>query len=105
MALFPNGGPRYEVHLSGLLARQFQGIQEQASLEGRGDAVLRAFREIIDKLENDPNGFGEPLYRLPALRMQIRHGAILPLFIDYGVCEDRPLVFLKGFTLLPPKEL
>ena len=51
---------------------------------------------------NDPYDFGEPLYRLPALRMQIRHGAILPLFIDYGVCEDRPLVFIRGVTLLPP---
>ncbi len=105
MAQFSNGGKHHEVHLSGKLARKIRDIQQQASIEGRGEAVLAAFRAIVDKLENDPSGFGEPLYRLPALRMQIRHGAILPLFIDYGLCEDRPLVFLRRITLLPPKGL
>ena|SRR5438132_2204327 len=105
MAQFSNGGKRYEVHLSGKLARMIRDIQQQASIEGRGEAVLNAFRVTVDKLENDPTGFGEPLYRLPALRIQIRHGVILPLFIDYGVCEDRPLVFLRRITLLSPKGL
>jgi hypothetical protein len=42
----------------------------------------------------------EPLYYLPALRMHVRHGGIGPLFIDFAVCEDHPLVFIKGATLL-----
>jgi len=105
MAQFSNGSKRYEVHLSGKLARAIRDVQEQASIEGRGEDVLNAFRAIVNKLETDPNDFGEPLYRLPALRMQIRHGVILPLFVDYGVCEDRPLVFLRRITLLPPKAL
>ena len=50
MALFPNGGPRYEVHLSGLLARQFRDIQEQASLEGRGEASYGPFARLSTSL-------------------------------------------------------
>jgi len=37
---------------------------------------------------------GEPLFRLPALRMRVRQVAIRPLYINYAVCEDHPLVFL-----------
>ena|SRR5947207_3200954 len=103
MAQSSNGSKHHEVHLSGKLAQEIHAIQQQASIEGRGEAVLTAFRQIVEKLEKDPTDFGEPLYRLPALRMQIRHGVILPLFIDYGVCEDRPLVFLRRMTLLPPR--
>ncbi len=102
MAQPTNGSKRFQVHLSGQLALKIRQIQEQASIEGRGQEVLTAFRTVVQRLMNDPYDFGEPLYRLPALRMQIRHGAILPLFIDYGVCEDRPLVFIRGVTLLPP---
>jgi hypothetical protein len=33
--------------------------------------------------------------------MQVRHGVIRPLFVDFAVCEDKPFVFIKGITLLP----
>src|SRR5438093_13506142 len=67
MAQFSNGGKHHEVHLSGKLARKIRDIQQQASIEERGEAVLAAFRAIVDRLENNPTDFGEPLYRLPAL--------------------------------------
>lgn len=44
--------------------------------------------------------FGEPEYRLPALKMQIRSGGVLPLIVHVGVCEDEPIVFIKKVTLL-----
>jgi hypothetical protein len=62
--------------------------------------ILDAIRQILKRLQQDPMDFGEPLYRLPALRMQICHGAVGPLFIDFAICEDQPLVFIKGVTLL-----
>jgi hypothetical protein len=46
---------------------------------------------------------GEPLYRLTGLRMQVHTCLVRPLEIDYAVCEDRPLVFIKGVTLLGTK--
>ncbi len=94
-----NGGP-FEVHASGVILQAFKQVQGQASFQGRGAEVLRAIREMHHRLIHDPLGFGEPLYRLPALRMQIRSGVIGPLGVFFGVCEDRPLVFVKGVRLL-----
>jgi hypothetical protein len=91
-----NGETRFQVHISGVIAKELQRLQKLAAREGKGDAFLSAFRQIVERLSFAPNDFGEPLHRLPALRMQIRVGAILPVFVDFGVCEDRPLVFIKG---------
>lgn len=95
-----NGGQQYEVHLSGVIAKSLRKIQRRALQQGRGKAVVTAYREIVHRLSHDPGEFGEPLYRLPALRMQVRHAVVLPLFVDFAVCEDRPLVFIKGVKLL-----
>lgn len=94
------GGP-YKVHNSDLIAQAFLDLQRQASREGRGQDLLQATRDVYERLSRDPNEFGEPLYRLPNLRMQIRCAAIKPLSLDYAVCEDRPLVFIKAVRLLP----
>jgi hypothetical protein len=32
--------------------------------------------------------------------MEIRTVILGPLVVDFGVCEDRPVVFIKGVTLL-----
>jgi hypothetical protein len=92
--------PLYQVHVSGAIARRIEQVQRQASLEGRGQAALKAFKEILNHLEREPTVFGEPLYRLPGLRMRVRHAAIRPLFVGFAVCEDWPLVFIKGIRLL-----
>jgi hypothetical protein len=44
--------------------------------------------------------FGEPLYRLPALRLLVRHAMVAPLVVDYAVYEERPVVFIRGFKVL-----
>jgi hypothetical protein len=62
------------------------------TVQGRGERVLSAIRQVWQRLSRDPNNFGEPLYRLPALRMQVRCGAARPLAIHFAVCEGRPLV-------------
>jgi hypothetical protein len=100
----PSNGPRrYEVHCSGSLTEAFRRVHRQASRQGRGKAVLSAFGEIINRLETDPFNVGEPAYRLPSLRMQVRRVSVRPLVVDYAVCEDRPLVFIKGVNLLSEK--
>jgi hypothetical protein len=94
------GGPPYEVHGSGVIAKRLRQVQRQAGQEGRGEEVLAALRRIYRELQHNPNVFGEPLYRLPGLRMQVRTCLVRPLAVDFAVCEDRPLVFIKGVTLL-----
>jgi len=95
-----NGG-QYEVHGSGMIARTLKQIQKRAKEEGRGEQVLSAMRRIWHQLSFAPLEFGEPLYRLPALRLQVRHGAIGPLLIYFAVHDDKPLVFIKAVSLEP----
>jgi hypothetical protein len=95
-----NGGRRYRVHGSGLFAQTLKRIYRQAAQQGRADEVLSAFRRIAQQLQRNPRRLGEPLYRLPGLRMQVRSVAFRPLVVDFGVCEDRPIVFLRAVKLL-----
>jgi hypothetical protein len=95
------GGGGYEVHNSTALAQAFLSLQRQAKQEGRGQELLQAAKMVYRRLCRDPTEFGEPLYRLPALRMRVRCVAVRPLYVDFAVCEDRPLVFIKSVKLLP----
>ena len=100
MAVPGNGTPRFEVRCSGALIEQIRRVHRKARRQGRAGLVTQAFRKIIDQLERDPFNAGEPAYRLPSLRLQVRRAVIKPLVVDFAVCEDRPLVFLKGVKLL-----
>jgi hypothetical protein len=95
-----NGGLRHEVYCSGAVAQAIREMYRRASREGRGQAMLDAFRQAIRRLQRDPKNFGEPLYGLPVLRIQVCTAVIRPIAIDFGLCLDRPMVFIKGITLL-----
>lgn len=62
--------------------------------------MATAFRQIVERIQRDPTEAGEPSYRLPAMKMQIRRIAVRPLVVDFAVCDGRPLVFIKGAFLL-----
>jgi hypothetical protein len=96
----PNGG-RYEVHSSVATAKKLRLLFREASPQGRRKAFLAAFREVAQRLIHDPRGFGEPLYRLSNLRLQVYTAVVSPLVVHFAVFEDKPVVFLKGVELLP----
>jgi hypothetical protein len=100
MASSANGGQSYAIHVSGAVAKRIKQLQKRAAQEGRGEQTLAALRQIAQRLTQDPFHCGEPLYRLPALRMPIRTVALGPLAVHFAVCEDRPLIFIKGAELL-----
>ncbi|MBL8796206.1 MAG: hypothetical protein JNM56_20070 [Planctomycetia bacterium] len=85
---------------SAVVAESFRDLQRQASRAGVGEPLLSAFKQIVERLHNDPMEAGEPLYRLPVLRMQVRCVVIRPLIVHYAVCEEQPLVIIKGGKLL-----
>ena len=97
-------GDAYEVHNSALIAQAFLRLQRQAAREGRGEELLQATRAVHERLRDNPTEFGEPLYQLPALRMSVRCAIVRPLVIDFAVCEDRPVVFIKAVRLLAAQE-
>ena len=97
-----NGEPiRYEVVLAGLAKEQLRMSHRQEAEAGRGQKLVSAFRRIVQRLQRDPVSFGERLYRLPALQSVVYQGAIRPLVVDYAVHDDHPIVFIRGFSLLP----
>ncbi len=100
MAASANGGERYEVDCSGEIDRAIERLFARALVMSRGKEVLEAFEQVIRRLRHDPLHFGEPIYHLPALRMEIRTAVVLPLSVDFAVHEDRPLVWIKGVKLL-----
>jgi hypothetical protein len=96
-----NGQPvRYTVTMSGATRSVLKQQHRRAMQLGMGQQFLDAYREIIERLHNDPLNFGEPLYRLPALRLLVCQGVLSRLLVNFAVHEDRPLVFIRGFRFL-----
>jgi hypothetical protein len=87
-------GRRFQVHCSGTVAKRLRRLQEEASPSER-KAIAAAFERIVQQLKAAANRVGEPLYRLPKLRLQVRTIVLGPLAITFAVSEDRPLVFIK----------
>lgn len=100
MADASNGARRYEVICSGANAEALRQLQRRASRTGRGKAVSSAFRQIVQGLQRDAERIGEELYRLRAIRVQVRTVVVQPVAVDFAVWEDRPLVFIKSVHLL-----
>jgi hypothetical protein len=104
MARFQSNGGSYQVLSSRSIAQAFRRLYSRAKKDGRAGPFMSAARQIGHRLMRAPLEFGEALYRLPALRLQVRHGAVGPLLIYFAVHEDKPLVFIKAVTLLPKQK-
>ena len=104
MPISSNGEHSFQIEISGAIAATIRQLQRQASREGRGLEFLRALRRVAHRLHRDPNRFGEPLYRLPGMHMQVRCAAIIPLSVNFAVYEDRPLVYIQVVKLLSAGE-
>jgi hypothetical protein len=98
-----NGDPTFQVVVSEYVGKKLRVIQRRESKAGRGAAVLAAFEQMIARLTMDPFHFGEPLYHLPYMQLDVRHAAISPLLIYFGVHQAFPIVFIKDINLLPRK--
>lgn len=96
-----NGQPvLYRVHLSEDNKTFLRELYGQYAATGSEKAFLQLLRRMYERLRRDPLTFGEPLYRLPALKLLIRQAAIAPLVVVYGVHEEQPHVFIRDFKLL-----
>jgi hypothetical protein len=88
------------VILSGLVKAQLEALHSQAAQLGKGKAFVATLRRVVERLRRDPLEFGEPRYRLPALKLVVYQGAISPLVVDYAVHAEKTLVFIRAFGLL-----
>ena len=90
----------FNVDMSGETRQKIRTLFDKACKEHRGEQFLAAIKAIRHRLETDPHDFGEPLYHLPKLRMQVRKAIVVPLSIDYSVSLDHDNVVLKGIKLM-----
>lgn len=90
----------YYVDSSVELRRHLKQLYQKAVEQGRGDAFAVAVRSIYERISQDPLVFGEPLFSLPMLRLQIRTAAISPLSVAYSVSKDHRFVVIKDIHLM-----
>lgn len=101
MSTARNGAPHsYVVHTSATLLSWIKQLHEQGASQGEGKRYIAALRTIYHRLQTEPDQFGEPLYHLPAIQLQIRQGVLAPLVVSYGVHEKKRLVFLRTVQML-----
>jgi hypothetical protein len=96
-----NGPPaRFKVDMSAQTREALKQLQQEAIQSGKGAGFLSSARMIIARLHTEPRELGEPLYRLPALKLLVFQAVIPPLVVDYAVHEEIPYVFIRKFRLL-----
>jgi hypothetical protein len=78
-------GGHVDVIIAPSIVQRILELHHRAASRGAGRAFIEAFREIVNRLRTNPNDFGEPTYRLPALKLQIRCAVVPPLIIHFGV--------------------
>ncbi len=80
------------------------------ALNDHVDAQLRAGRQkasvssivkaIDDRLKREPSGFGEPLYALNAINVNVSVGFVRPFAVQFGVHEKSRSVFVRKLVLM-----
>jgi hypothetical protein len=95
-----NGRKAYKVIPVGNVMAHLRQFHEEQMHQGKGPAFLDVLRQINERLRDDPLGFGEPLYQLPALKLLVHQGIMRPLVVTFGVHDELLVVFIRVVKLL-----
>jgi hypothetical protein len=96
-----NGEPvLYAVRMSGQTKATLKKLHARTRQAGTSKRFLAAVRRAVERLQREPLNLGEPLYRLPALRLLVRQAVVDIVVVDFAVHEEQPLVFIRKFGLL-----
>jgi hypothetical protein len=66
---------------------------------GQEDRFFQGLVEIYQQLENEPDTFGEPLYHLKNLNLEMRLGIIYPFAVTFGVNYSARTVFVSNLKM------
>ena len=95
MASPPGNGHSFKVEFVSFAMAQLRHLAQRAIFRNRGHELAKSIREAINRLKMDSIGSGEPLYRLHHMKMLVCRGVFPPLYLEYGVHEDRPVVIIR----------
>jgi hypothetical protein len=96
----PNGSV-YRVVPWGDLRHKLKELHRRAKDKSHASSVRSAFRSIVAHLRTEPLRFGEPRYNLHYLDLEVRVGAVAPLWVQYAVHKERRVVFVRDIQPLP----
>ena len=99
-----NGAVGYQVIYSAAILQELKRLRATLSDTEAIRGFAAALRTIHARLRRDPTVFGEPRHRLPNSPVVIRAAAVAPVFVSYGVHEERRIVFVREFKLLGGRE-
>lgn len=88
-------GSNFKVDFLGPARKAFIAILGRLS-EGKRLEVFGVMAVVLDRLSRTPFEFGEELYNLKALGMQVRVGILLPLAISFGVDATKRIVIIQS---------
>ena len=94
--------PDFEVSISGATRELLIRLHGEATANGLRAEFLAALRTISERLRHEPVTFGEELFDLRALQLNVKIGIILPLAVEFGVYQQRRIVFVRSFRYIPP---
>jgi hypothetical protein len=86
-------GPFRVINLKAV-SLQLRVLHDQAKAQGTDFFFRQSLVEIHRRLATDPLEFGEPLYNLQELNLQVRIGLHPPLSVRFAVDKERKLVYL-----------
>jgi hypothetical protein len=89
-------GPRYTVRWNQVGIGRLRALAEAARTRGVLPEWVDTLRQIRDRLESDPRGSGDPLYRLNGLSLLMHRALIDRVEVVYGVHDSAPMVFIQA---------
>ncbi len=95
-----NGHPAFVVDVTGVARSQLRAILRHARYGARRTEVTRAFERVVAKLKEAPRASGDPLYHMRKMKMLIHHLVDRPLYFEYGVHDEQPVVVIRWVALL-----
>lgn len=93
MATDPHGRHTLSWNQQGL--DRLRALGERAKRMGILSDWVATLRLLIERLESDPRGCGDPLYPLRALKLLMHRAIIDRVEVVYGVHDTRSVVFIQ----------
>jgi len=90
-----NGHGSFRVSISTVIISRIKQVLRTAGKMGDKSRFLQALKQINERLENDPGSFGEPLFFLKGLGLEMRLAAVPPLAVTFGVNYAARTVFVS----------
>lgn len=88
---------RWSVGTTGAADAEFTDILTRALAVGQEQSIRTAALGIVAALLESPRDFGEPLRHFRQMKMTVRNAAIRPLYVEFGVHDEQPMVVIRRF--------